>query len=100
METVLATVDIVNSKSVQIQVTGSCPTVNIDKTDGIQVYLSKSALGTEIMTAKSSEMNVLFEGGDGDFIEKPVVEQFKTVIKNGNLVTVPVEHKGWESLLS
>ncbi|TPX46488.1 hypothetical protein SeMB42_g03670 [Synchytrium endobioticum] len=94
METILATVDVVNCKSVQIQVTGTCPTVNIDKTDGIQVYLSKSALGAEIMTAKSSEMNVLFEGADGDFVEKPVAEQFKTVVKNGALVTLPVEHKG------
>lgn len=94
MDIILATVDTVNCKSVQIQVTGTCPTINIDKTDGIQVYLSKSALGAEIMTAKSSEMNILFQGADDEFIEKPVVEQFKTIVKNGALVTVPVEHKG------
>ncbi|TPX32155.1 hypothetical protein SmJEL517_g04715 [Synchytrium microbalum] len=95
MDTILSTADIVNCKSVQVQITGTCPTLNIDKTDGIQVFLSKTALGVEILTAKSSEMNVSFEGGaDGDFVEKPIVEQFKTVIKNGVLITQSVEHSG------
>lgn len=45
------------------------PTVSIQKTDGCQVYLSKESLDTEIVTSKSSEMNVLVPTGEGgDFV--------------------------------
>ena len=37
---------------------GKCPTVSIDKTDGCQIYLSKDSIKCEIISAKSSEMNV------------------------------------------
>ena len=51
------------------QVTGKVQTVSIDKTDGCQVYLSKDSLEAEIVTAKSSEMNICVpEGDDGDFV--------------------------------
>ena len=42
--------------------------VSIDKTDGIQVYLSEKSKQAEIVTAKSSEMNILVPGADGDFV--------------------------------
>ena len=49
--------------------TGKVQTVSIDKTDGCQVYLSKDSLEAEIVTAKSSEMNICVpEGDDGDFV--------------------------------
>ena len=39
---------------------GMVPTISVEKTDGCQMYLSKEAAEkTEIITAKSSEMNVL-----------------------------------------
>jgi len=44
------------------------PTVSIDKTDGCMVYLSKDSLNTQIVTAKSSEMNILIPDGTGDFV--------------------------------
>ncbi len=79
---------VVNSQSLQVQVIGTCPTVSIDKTDGFQLYLSEASLDTQIVTAKSSEMNILIPGGpDGDMIELPVPEQYKTVVKNGKLHT-------------
>ena len=63
----------------QVQVLGSLPTISIDKTDGAQVYLSKKSLDCNIITAKSSEMNILVPGDvEGDFSEFPVPEQFKT----------------------
>ena len=46
------------------QVTGTVPTISIDKTDGCQMYLSKEALGVEIVTAKASEMNVAIPDGE------------------------------------
>ena len=50
---------------------GHVPTISVEKTDGCQMYLSKeSAENSEIITAKSSEMNVLVPkpDDDGDFV--------------------------------
>lgn len=47
---------------------GCVQTVNIDKTDGFQIYLSKDSLHADLVTAKSSEMNVLIPTDDGDFV--------------------------------
>lgn len=67
----------------------------VDKTDGYQLYLSNECQGIEILTAKSSEMNILtLDPASGEYIEMPVSEQFKTTIKGGKLVTESVEHKG------
>ncbi len=49
---------------------GQCHTVSIDKTDGCQVYLSKECLDVEIITAKSSEMNVLVPNKEGEFVSR------------------------------
>ena len=50
------------------QINNEVPLVSIDKTDGIQVYLSEKSKEAEIVTAKSSEMNILVPGADGDFV--------------------------------
>jgi adenylyl cyclase-associated protein len=77
---VLSTVEFINSKSCQMQVLGRVPTVAIEKTDGCQVYLSRKSLDTEIVSSKSSAMNVLIPNeNDDDFKEEPIPEQFKTV---------------------
>lgn len=44
------------------------PTISINKTDGCHVYLSKKSLDCEIVSAKSSEMNVLVPTDSGDFV--------------------------------
>lgn len=91
---VLAMVEFINSSSVQMQVIGKCPTVSIDKTDGCQVYLSRDALNAEIVTSKSSAMNVLIPNeNDDEFTEHPVPEQYKTLFnpKNKKLVTTANE---------
>ncbi|CAD5234365.1 unnamed protein product [Bursaphelenchus xylophilus] len=76
-DNLLAQVEIINSQSVEVQSMGTLPTISIQKTDGCQVYLSKDSINAEIVTSKSSEMNVLVPVGD-DFIELPIPEQFKT----------------------
>lgn len=50
------------------QVLGKVPTISIDKTDGCQIYLSKDSLDVEIISSKSSEMNVLVPKANGDFV--------------------------------
>lgn len=55
---------------------GKVPTISIDKTDGCMVYLSNQSLDAEIVTAKSSEMNVLIPAGDGDFVSTKSITDF------------------------
>ena len=47
---------------------GKVPTISIDKTDGCQMYLNNDTLGVELITSKSSEMNVLVPSGNEDFV--------------------------------
>ncbi|CAG4990124.1 unnamed protein product [Colias eurytheme] len=78
-----------------IAVLGKVPTISIDKTDGCQIYLSPESLEVEIVSSKSSEMNVLVPKGNGDYTEHPIPEQYKTVLnKPSGLITTPVENKG------
>ena len=83
--------EVVNCQGVQVQVLGATPLILVDKTDGCQMYLSETSTNTEIVTAKSSEMNVLVPQGDGDFKEMPVPEQFKSLIQGTSVVTRPSE---------
>lgn len=72
---------------------GRVPTISINKTEGCHLYLSEAALDCEIVSAKSSEMNVLIPQGD-DYVstfQKPV--QKRPVVRSRG--TVPVAF--WES---
>jgi len=51
-----------------LQVLGKVPTISIDKTDGCQMYLSTDSLGVELITSKSSEMNVMVPKANGDYV--------------------------------
>lgn len=94
-DSLVSSIEFVNCQSVQMQVLGRVPTISIDKTDGCQMYLSKDSLDVEIVSSKSSEMNVLIPGPTGEFSEQPIPEQYKTTISGGKaLVTCPVENKG------
>lgn len=47
---------------------GKVPIISINKTDGCHVYLSRESLNCDIISAKSSEMNILVPKDDGDFV--------------------------------
>lgn len=93
-DTLVSSVEFINCQSVQMQVLGKVPTVTIDKTDGCQMYLSKDSLNTEIVTSKSSELNVMIPKSDGDYSEHPIPEQFKTTIGPKGLHTIIIEASG------
>lgn len=42
--------------------------MSINKTEGCHVYLSKESLNCEIVSAKSSEMNILVPQEDDDYV--------------------------------
>jgi adenylyl cyclase-associated protein len=90
-DSLLASVEFVNSRDCQMQVIGTVPTITIDKVDGLQMFLSKESLQVEIVSAKSSALNVMVPKADGDFNEWPVPEQFKTTIGPKGLTTVATE---------
>ncbi|KAG2229250.1 hypothetical protein INT48_002828, partial [Thamnidium elegans] len=98
VDSTVSTVDIVNCKSFGLQVFNVVPTIAVDKCDSGEIYLSKECLGVEILSAKSTALNVLvpedIEAEESEYKEVPVPEQFKTTIVNGKLVTVTVEHTG------
>ena len=47
---------------------GSVPTINVEKTDVTEIYLSEKSINSEIVTAKSSSVNVSVPDGTGDFV--------------------------------
>lgn len=65
-------------RPMSLQVMGKVPTISINKTDGCHVYLSKDSVSCEVISAKSSEMNILVPDKDGEFVS--------------NLQPVPVQH--------
>lgn len=101
-----------------MQITGNLPTIMLDQVDGATIYLGPRSLGTEVFTSKCSgvNLNVLPTattttttggvGGTGagkaagiedeseDWIECPIPEQIKSLIRNGKVVSEIVEHAG------
>jgi len=97
IDSAVSALSVSNSPSFTVQILGKVPTLLIDGCDGGQVYLSSSSLDTEIVSAKCSALNISLpvQGEEeGIFEEKAVPEQFKTVVKDGKLVTSVVEHSG------
>lgn len=88
-ENAVASAEIVNCKSCKMQVTGVVPTVNIDKTDGATLFLSKESIQCEIISSKSSEMNVCVPHEDS-YKEIPIPQQFTSkydTLKNQLITT-------------
>jgi len=92
----ISSVEFVNCQSVQAQVLVKVPTISIDKTDGCMVYLSNESLSSQIVTAKSSEMNVLVPDpkNPGDYKEFAIPEQFRTYWNGTKFITETTESVG------
>ncbi|XP_076661646.1 adenylyl cyclase-associated protein 1 isoform X1 [Halictus rubicundus] len=93
-DSLVSSIEFVNCQSVQMQVLGKVPTISIDKTDGCQMYLSSDSLDVELISSKSSEMNVMVPKGNGDYVEYPVPEQFKTTVSPKGLSTIAIDSLG------
>jgi adenylyl cyclase-associated protein len=95
IESAVSSLSITSSPSFEVQITGVVPTVQIDTTDSGAVYLSQECMETvEIITSKTSSINISVPGADGDFEERPVPEQMKSKLVKGKLITEIVEHAG------
>ena len=54
----IAQVEIVNSSKVQVQINGFVPTVHIERSAGVELFLSRESEGTEFLTTAASEVNI------------------------------------------
>ncbi|CAD6574188.1 MAG: hypothetical protein TREMPRED_001033 [Tremellales sp. Tagirdzhanova-0007] len=96
VDSAVSSLSITSSPSFEVQITGSVPSIQIDTTDSGQVYLSKECMEVvEIVTSKTSSINISVPTGEGgEFEERPVSEQMKSRVVKGKLVTEIVEHAG------
>lgn len=96
IDSLVSSVDVIQSPKFELQVLGTLPTIMLDQVDGAAIYLSRESLGTEVFTSKCAGINVNLPGrtDDDDYEEKALPEQVKSVVKNGLLVSEIVEHAG------
>jgi len=88
----IGSLEVVNSNKVQIQ--GSAPSYNIDKSDGITLFLVPDDTNSQIISSKA-EINIILLEGD-EPIETPIPSQFITIFdsNSNNWVTKPTDHVG------
>lgn len=96
IESLVSSVDVINSSSFRLQVMGSLPAVQLDKVDGAIIFLSKESLHTEVYTSKCSSINITLPpaGDEDDSTECPVPEQIKSTVVDGKLVNEIVKQEG------
>lgn len=97
-KSVVSLVEVFNSQRSDITCTDVFPSIQIDKSNGIVLHLSRQGLAhpPSIVTSNVNEINVSIPGPgeDDDPIEMPLPEQYVTVFRNGKLATEPVTHSG------
>lgn len=91
--TVVSGVEVINCSRVDVQTTGKVPNFAVDKSSGVQVYLSADAKDAQIVTSKSDSVNVLVPQANNELKEFPVPEQFVTTYVDGQLNTTTVQHE-------
>eukprot|EP01125_Pyxidicula_operculata_P001570 TRINITY_DN11422_c0_g1_i1.p1 TRINITY_DN11422_c0_g1~~TRINITY_DN11422_c0_g1_i1.p1 ORF type:complete len:157 (-),score=54.55 TRINITY_DN11422_c0_g1_i1:104-574(-) len=92
---VISTVEVINCKKLQVQANGAVPSVQVDKSSGVAVFLQTAAgQNADIVTSLSQEVNVTIPGAteNDDSIEYAVPQQYVSRLVNGKLVTKPSEH--------
>lgn len=96
VESLVSSVDVINTASFRLQVDGNLPSIQLDKVDGAVIFLSKQSLNTEVYTSKCSSINITLPpaNDEDDSVECPIPEQLRTVIVDGKLVNEIVKQEG------
>lgn len=96
VDTLVSSIEVINCSNFRVQVMGSLPSVQLDKVDGAAVILGKNSLHTEVYTSKCSSINVDLPPASeaDDSIECPIPEQFRSYVRNGQLITEIVRQEG------
>lgn len=94
VDTLVAAFDIAKCSNFGCQVMNHVPMIVIDQCDGGSIYLSKSSLSSEVVTSKSTSLNINVPNEEGDYAERAVPEQIKhKVNEKGELVSEIVRHE-------
>eukprot|EP01138_Halocafeteria_seosinensis_P014524 gb/GECG01014827.1/.p1 GENE.gb/GECG01014827.1/~~gb/GECG01014827.1/.p1 ORF type:complete len:472 (+),score=79.15 gb/GECG01014827.1/:1-1416(+) len=91
-DTLISSCELVDCQRCQVQVQ-KVPSLSVDKTDGLVVFLPYQSRDTQIVTSKCSEVNISFPKGpeeEADWIELPVPEQFTSRITEDNQIQTGV----------
>jgi len=97
-KSVVSIFEIVNSQNIKIECLDTVPSIQIDKSSGIQMYLSRAGVAVipNIITSNVSEINLVVPGvtDDDDPVELPLPEQYisKYDIENKKVITEAVSH--------
>ena len=96
VDSLVSSIDIIKAPKLQVQINGVVPAITMDQVDGASIYLGAESLGTEVYSSKCSAINIVIppKTEDGDSKECAVPEQFRSVVKDGTLVTEVVEYAG------
>jgi len=89
----IGSLEVVNSNKVQIQ--GSAPSYNLDKSESITLFLGPEDKSAQIVTSIASECNIVVVEGE-EPTESIIPSQFMTLYneKHGKWITNPTEHVG------
>ncbi|KAF9916943.1 hypothetical protein FBU30_001070 [Linnemannia zychae] len=110
IDSLVTSLDVVNSKSVQLQILGNAATVSLEKVDSCMVYLSRECMDTTgIVTTRCSGVNVLtpaplpeqVEGvpiETNEYVEQLVPERLFTRMVNGKMTTSVVQQSSEQTL--
>lgn len=101
LQTIVASLEVLNCTNCDVQVAQAAPTVAVERSSSINIYLldREEARNTEVVTACSSTVNVLFpsEKDDDDVVERAIPEQFVSRIVPDGKGGFKVETKPSES---
>jgi hypothetical protein len=95
----LASINVDNSSSGYMTLTGNCKTMQVDKVVGLDVTVQPAAYGCSFISSKVSGFNIGIEkdGAEGpEYINLPIPDQFETSMTMVNdtpsLTTTTMEH--------
>jgi adenylyl cyclase-associated protein len=92
-DTAVAIAEVVNSQKIQLQVTGSCPTIVVDKSFQVVIYASETVKKeSRVVTSSSVGVNFMVPEGD-DMKEYYIPEQIVSQIIDGKFVSKVNEEK-------
>lgn len=99
VDRVVSNVEMLSCGRSEVHLIGTVPTLVIDNSEGIQVYLgSEDSRRVNLFTSKCSEINVCLPSQSenrADIVELAVPVQFKTWVDQSNcLQTEPVKYAG------
>eukprot|EP00921_Rhytidocystis_pertsovi_P023457 GHVQ01037513.1.p1 GENE.GHVQ01037513.1~~GHVQ01037513.1.p1 ORF type:complete len:238 (+),score=38.08 GHVQ01037513.1:277-990(+) len=99
INSLISGVEMCDCSKVKIQVLGVAPSIAIDKSTGVDIYLSKeSKMITEFTTSKSGEMNLNFPGPqttpgeEPEWVETAIPEQFVSSLGANHILKTEVSH--------